>query len=221
MAFPTRPDTATTSSVGNTTHTVNLPANIAAGNGLQVECFEYIGNTLTTPTDWALTASTVNGYYVFTKTATGSEGATVSITASGAGNLIAVSERIAGTSGNVEAATALSNSLDVPSLTPSWGAKDTLWITPLASNVGISGTDDSVPPTNYGNMVSRAVGFVGLATAYRELNASSEDPGSWTQAEGAGRVTLVAWEPAADAAVYLQDSGVESRPIRRDRVIAL
>jgi hypothetical protein len=197
MTFAVRAATATYSN-NSTVHAVTLPASIAAGHVLLITIWNVVGETFSTPAGWTLLASTSTKYW-FKRTADGSEGATVDITASGAGSAIAISERWTGASGNVEAAVAVA-SLDVPSLTPSWGAKDTVWVTSLPSAIGIVGDDDSVPPTNYANPVELGSGFVGIMSAYRELNAISTDPGSWTQPEGNAATTLIAIEPEGGAA---------------------
>lgn len=103
----------------------------------------------------------------------------------------AVSYRIAGWHGTladgVEALFLDSDSLDPPSLTPAWGAADTLWI----AGVNSQGSNATITanPTNY---VSRVDSIEDDATlsgnnhytrcfaSERNLNASTEDPGLYT-----------------------------------------
>lgn len=201
MTFPVRAATALTTAAAGPALEVNLPASISAGDVLIVELFAYGGDTATTPSGWtALDSET--GTYWFKKTAAGDEGAILAITMSGTAPNMAIASRWTGASGNVEAANAVSG-LDVGSLTPSWGAKDTVWLTSLASNIGVSGNNDSVPPTNYANAVETASGFVGLMSAYRELNATSEDAGAWTQPEGGGRAIVIAIEPGTSVSAAI------------------
>ena len=74
-----------------------------------------------------------------------------------------------------------SNNPNPPSLTPPWGAKDTLWL-------AIAGRDSwHNPPTNYPSNYGSGVHTrypdtthgVTLNTAQRNLNAASEDQGAW------------------------------------------
>lgn len=77
-----------------------------------------------------------------------------------------------------------SASLDAPSLTPSWGSADTLWM--WAGCWDNSSRTISAFPTNYSSNqttnvgASGASGDVSIAMATREAAASSEDPGAAT-----------------------------------------
>lgn len=81
-------------------------------------------------------------------------------------------------------ATGTSAAPDPPSVTPSWGAGNTLWLI-------VEGSDDqtadvSAYPTNYTangiyNEVSASNG-VGLGSSYRAVNVASENPGAFTLA---------------------------------------
>ena len=55
-------------------------------------------------------------------------------------------------------------------LTPSWGAGDTLWLVQAISYSGIA-----TEPTNYTAFTARP-----MRTAWRQRNAASEDPGNYT-----------------------------------------
>ncbi|MBA7703577.1 hypothetical protein ES703_112363 [subsurface metagenome] len=67
-----------------------------------------------------------------------------------------------------------------PSLSPSWGALDTLWLACCGYDTNLTVT---AYPTNYTNgrndYADDAQGC-GVGTARRELNASSEDPSAFT-----------------------------------------
>lgn len=78
---------------------------------------------------------------------------------------------------------------DPASLSPSWGAEDTLWIS-FAGNgeTGTAGTWTGLTasPTNYsGDVLSAltgdAIGTVGVGVGFRQNNAASEDSGGWSQ----------------------------------------
>jgi hypothetical protein len=98
---------------------------------------------------------------------------------------------------------------DPPVCTPPGGAKDYLWI---ACGVELNGSN--VPtgaPTNYSNFLSRitstGTNTVGIGSAERSLNASSENPGTVPISGGGtnwGAATLaipygVSAPPAADS----------------------
>lgn len=81
---------------------------------------------------------------------------------------------------------------DPPSLSPSWAAEDTLWIAIGANGeTAITGSYTGVGttlPTNYSNafnsgITADAVGGIDVTLGFRQLNASSEDPGAFTGAD--------------------------------------
>lgn len=98
----------------------------------------------------------------------------------------AISVRITGYAGTPEITTAATGSSTTPdpgSLSPSWGAADTLWI----ANAMVDQSDPTETvtgfPTNYSDNqteshLSSSAGSLGIAT--RNLNASSDDPGTFT-----------------------------------------
>jgi hypothetical protein len=82
---------------------------------------------------------------------------------------------------------------DPVSLTPSWGAEDTLWITGIATNPGWSFA--TAAPTGYSNLTEahwNQDDGVGMAIATRERNAASEDPDAfgWSAAGQVARITM-------------------------------
>lgn len=89
---------------------------------------------------------------------------------------------------------------DPPSLTPSWGAEDTLWIVFASVDSGRF----TAWPTNYSdNQHEDDFGstFAGVASATRELNAASEDPGEFTTDNNGGwGAQTIAVRPAGAAA---------------------
>ena len=189
MASPTLAATHTGAADGATTtsHTVNLPASISAGDLLIVLVgWEKVPGTVTM-TDWSSLAADDNAVYLqlFYKTASGSEGSTVSVTTVESIRASFVAGRITGWSGTPEkgtAATGTSATPDGPSLSPSGGSQDYLWISAWAYNRG----DATSPtePTNYSSTVVNGGGSAGgrptVAAAFRALTASSEDPGAWS-----------------------------------------
>jgi hypothetical protein len=80
-------------------------------------------------------------------------------------------------------------SADAGSLAASWGAEENLWIavagTGETATTG-SYTGLSAGPTNYGStflsgITADVVGGVDAGLSFRQLSASSEDSGTWTQ----------------------------------------
>lgn len=190
MAFPTVGATNTYGeSSTSTSHAVSLPASISSGDLLVV--FTQSQSSATgSISGWSVLYQ--SGYLsegnaaCFYKTATGSEGATATVTTSGSVKLSATTYRIsAGTwSGTPEASTqttGVSNAVPNPgSLSPSWGKQDTLWL--AVAHFDGNGSTVSSYPTNYTNGINGvATGAASGCTgsAQRQLNATSEDPGNF------------------------------------------
>lgn len=191
MAFPVVATTNTSNQTAGTSHTVNLPASISAGDLLIVFFVNEDDTTVTTPTGWTLlkamleTGAATNKMSIFYKVATGAEGATLSITTSSSRVSSHISYKITGYTGAPQVSTGATSTSGNPnpdSLTPSGGAKDYLWIAACSTRF-TSGAISSYP-TNYSgsNLNSRITGALGgsnVAVGTRNLNASSEDPGTF------------------------------------------
>ena len=218
MAFP---QVAAVNGGGNTTnttsHTVNLPSGIVSGNLLLVFFASDGTPTITFPSGWTQLFQTAGGtdvkFGAWYRIADGTEGATITVTTSASECSNHTSYRITGYSGTPEvgtSATGNSTTPNPPSLTPSWGAKDTLWFA-CQGNDGSTAT--TAYPTNYtngrndNNSVSDPTASV--ATARRELNAASEDPGTFTIATARNWVAnTVAVKPIAAIALSAVSAGV-------------
>lgn len=107
-------------------------------------------------------------------------------------------------------ATGTSAAADPGSLDPAgWAAEDTLWIAVAGSGeTSTSGSygEITAAPTNYTSLAvtgisSDAVGGVQAAVAFRQLNASSEDVGTFSQDLSNARncATVIAVRPAPEA----------------------
>src|SRR6185312_8881350 len=156
---PSVVNTATTND--NTTSAssaINLPASIVAGNLLLMVISQAAntGTAITQPTGWStLVSNNAAGRLmaIFYKTATGSEGAMVTVSHS-ALRTTAVAYQISGWSGTPEitaAATGSSSNPDSGSISPSWGGAANLYLSVYGS--GLSATISSVP-ASYSNGVS-------------------------------------------------------------------
>lgn len=100
------------------------------------------------------------------------------------------------------AATGASTLPNPPTLTPSWGAADTLWLVVAGASGAVTA---SAYPTNYtdGNDDATSSGTAAsIASARRALNAATEDPGTFTISASTNWVAqTLAVRPAAGAAV--------------------
>lgn len=201
MTFPTV--AGRTNSVvitDGTSHSVSLPtaATINAGDLLVVHFVADGVPAITWPANWvgatpvthgggANVASSSTWAY---KIADGTEGASISVTTD-------VSEKSAHRAWHIqdwhgttvpEATSATGNDAnpDPPNLSPSWGAEDTAWL--VLSGHENSQTPVNAYPTNYTDTFTQnTVGGGGSAAtnvvqgvAERQLNAASEDPGTFT-----------------------------------------
>ena len=190
MTFPTVASSNNSSEPSDTTsHTVNLPSNIASGDLLIVFIATDGNNQMTYPEGWneffALSEQLACHLSIAWRKADGTEGASITVTSSHSETSAHISYRITGaedpTTQAPEAstgATGSSTNPDPDSLTPTGGAKDYLWIAIVSQDGAF--TKITAYPTNYtdGEYKYDAGACVGLAR--RELNASSENPGTFT-----------------------------------------
>lgn len=197
MAFPSAgTPVATNFDTSVTSMPVTLPATINSGDLLVALVEVRNSGTWTKPTGWSdiSTLSQLGGGSVgrlngFYKISDGTEaGTTPTWTASTGTTAIWQSIRVTSWHGTTppEATTASGDATNAnpPSLTPSWGADDDLWIA-VAGNAATGDTTGfTAAPTNYGSLQSNGASSGGstanIATGTRQLNATSEDPGTFT-----------------------------------------
>lgn len=221
MAFPPVAATNSGSQTANsTTHTINLPTGIAAGNLLLV----FFSNdglataSVTTPASgWTelgtqLMLSDSARLTVFYRVADGAEGSTITITTSATEQSTHVSYRITGQHASTVPEFASftpgssTSNPDPPSLNPSgWDVEDTLWIAVAAWDNNLD-RDGTGYPTNYSSnqiWVDGGTGNAPIMVATRNNAAASEDPGTFTISgnEQWGAATI-AVRPAAGAGSY-------------------
>lgn len=198
-AFPSVAATATsTDATAVTSHTVTLPSGIVSGNLLIVLFDSNSASTVTDPTGWTQFITQASGPYQrrgWYRQADGSEGSTLTVITSVASQSAHNSYRITGAENPATQApqSALvgiggaATTIDPPSLTPTGGAKDYLWIAIAFHNSANSGAVNAAP-TNYSTLLSATVAtLVGLGSAQRQLNASVEDPGTIGISASVGR----------------------------------
>lgn len=221
MAFPqvaSRTNTAFPTAA--TTHSANYPATVDAGDLLLLLCGFKADPTITTPAGFSSIAggqasgsAAGNKSGLYGRVADGTEGGgTVSITINqsrrGSAQIIRVTGWY-GTLAGVEAAfvnTSGTTNPNPPSLSPSWGSAQNLFIAGLCTS-----DDDEYPtaaPTNYTDISYIQAGggadvSVTTATALRELEAASDDPGTFTLNEsGNSGAYTIAVRPSSGGAAY-------------------
>jgi hypothetical protein len=217
--FPTVESmTTNTFSSTTTTHNVTMPATVMAGD-LLIVFFTNDGNaTVTTPSGWTAMGTLTRDIYargsVYAKIANGTEGGTtVNFITSATEQAAAQTYRILGASwyGSITNGIALQSydpgttttTPNPPSLSPPWGAADSLWI---AYAAGSSWTSVNSYPASYTNgthtISSTGTAGASTSTARRQLNAENENPGAFTMSVSAsGVVFTVAVRPLNCGAV--------------------
>lgn len=189
--------TSYSDAAAGSTHNVQMPATVAAGDLLVMIIASRDGNAgnagLTTPSGWTQRVARTTGLgtpnytYVFTKTAAGTEGGTtVAITSASASTVLSAQTwRIqAGSWGGTPQAAAdndlgANTTPDPPSLTPGWTGYQTLWIAGFGSNGQASPTVWSLTD-NQTNSNSAAVD-TRRAIASSVVNTNTTfDPGAYT-----------------------------------------
>lgn len=180
--------TAVTSLADSGTYTISLPAGIASGN-LLIILVSHLGDGrigTNVPTGFTRLGSIRNQngsghgeYGVFRRAATGTEGATATMTNGGSvGGAVAL--RITGHQGTPEIAQNASGSetFDPPSLAPSWGSGQTLWLACLSLWYN-SAQPTIVFPANYtANNAQSPNGQA--AIGWRNAIAPSENPAAFS-----------------------------------------
>jgi hypothetical protein len=219
VAFPVvaaTNETAVTTAI--TSHVINLPTGIAAGNLLVIILDKGSSSaTFNALAGWTeiVDENLGNGITVWARQATGSEGSTVEFTSSAGTRSASLAYRITGAIALATQAPELSTvatgtsvNPNATTCTPTGGAKDYLWIT-FFGMAGEQADDDTVVttfPTNYtDNQLEKTCGVVGtnlggmIGAASRNLNAASEDAGAFTAVDNAAwRAYTLAVHPVVD-----------------------
>lgn len=201
MAFPALQGsiTGTNGTTATTTPVVNLPTGIKAGELIVVLFRSAVAGAIGWPNaTWleqfdASSDAADDNMALAVRKADGTEGSTITLS-SGNGKFAALAFRVSGaqepenrTPEFSTVATGTNTTPDPTTCTPTGGAKDYMWVWVG----GWSGEQTSPPasnPTNYPTTAGADSGTAGtvdtncrVAVAIRSnLNAASEDPGSWT-----------------------------------------
>jgi hypothetical protein len=214
MAFPQVAATNSgASTVNQTDHAVNLPSGIVSGDLLIVLFGADSNEEVGWPGGWTelidLNANTESTLSIGYRIADGTEGSTITVTTGTSEASVHQSYRItghagAGTPPQVSAgAGGLSSNANPDGLTPTGGAKDYLWIAFAA--IDGSGNQPTVAPTNFTNLFAQespgGSGHVCMGAARLELNAASQDPGTFTSPSDDWNACTLAVHPAAEVTV--------------------
>lgn len=212
MASPTVAATNTSEeTTATSSHGVDLPAGVVSGN-LIVSVFSSDGDsTVSFPAGYTeffeLMAGSRNTLSFAYRQADGGEGASFTVTTSADRQSAHVTYRITGhenpatqapeaSTGATE--TSLDTNPDPDSITPTGGSKDYLFIAAHGHN---NDRTTTAFPTSYSNGLSEqgsGGGACGVASAERQLTATSEDPGTFTISAGAEWVAAtIAIHPGA------------------------
>ncbi len=171
-----------------TSHTVNLPSGIVLNDVVLVFFASDGSPTITFPAGWIELFQNANGTNnklgAWYRVANGTEGATITVTTSASERTAHTSYRISGAGGTPcyapTTVTGASVSPNPPSGTPFWAQANTLWFAACGYDYNRT---VSAYPTNYTNgrndYANNTQGC-GVGTARREVNAASEDPGTFT-----------------------------------------
>lgn len=209
MAFPQVQSITETTTASATVHNISMPATVNAGDLLLIVVMA--GSTVINshPSGWTkLRDSTQTPVYL--KNAVGDEdGTTISVGTSSSTSMAFQVYRITGwyDSGtilnDVELATTTgsSTSPNPPSLNPTnWGAEDTLWI---ACAVWAAGFSVTGYPSSYTDGLGTSSAGGRVATARRENNTASEDPGTFSIETSVGwRVHTIGIRPDPGAILF-------------------
>ncbi len=196
-----------TSAADTTSHSITMPADVAVGDIILV-LFSVDGsptisvNTGVSGSNWTLgtqasNSTVVKGVYAW-KVAEGSDVLTLTTSASEQSSHISYCIKNHGSAVEGASANGSSTNSNPPSLTPSWGSADNLWI---ATRHGDSTVLATVPPSNFTSLYSEAAsGTSGASTssAHRKHTNSVLDPGTFTSSTEQWVSFTIAVKPGSD-----------------------
>lgn len=202
-AFPaTAGSNTSVNNSAQTSHTVNLPASIIAGDLLVIGIAAArrnasnvrVDGTFTAPGGWTELFQATNPSNnddvrlgVYYRIASGAEGGTVSVPTANNTRTASVSLRITGAEGSVSSAHAAANSQtssNAPNLAPSWGAAKTLWLFFDAFSPHATPASGSAGPAGFGTTVASATTLTNasgcaIRVAWKEDQVAALDPAAF------------------------------------------
>ncbi len=191
MTFPVQETLATSNGSATTSPTYNLPSGITDGDLLLAFFANDFSVTATTfPAGWTqlhegAPISSIR-HALFYRVADGTEGASITLTTGNvpfSGVCVRISGHDSSTNAPTVTETTLSfGSIDPPNHTAGGGAIDYKWYAWAASD---STSSTFTPPTNYAEQADlNGNSAPSVSLADRDLNASSENPGTFTGGSG-------------------------------------
>ncbi len=235
MAFPAvRSSNESSTNSAGTTHTLNYPATISAGDTLLILLGKgSTAATMNAVTDWneLVDENAAWGGFVAWKKATGSETGTIAFTSSANTKSASVMYAISGAADPTvtppeisTVATGTSNAPNPTTCTPTGGAKDYKWITFFILGAAGEEADDDTwcnnAATNYSGLLQKTSGTAGtnigayIASCNRDNNAASEDA-SWPSGSTDGANTWRAWTVALHPAPPIVSPPFLTKTLRR------
>jgi len=205
MAFPTVADVTKSAHASAATHAITLPATVNSGELLLMfYVCKAFGGSLAVPSGWTslgANSGANGGHLVCYLEAAGTEGGgTATVTAANTSAACAQVYRINDWNA-IEAAKSnntISSAPNPPSLTPSWGAKDALWLagcTAIDDDATVSAYSSSYASGEYNNAGAGTNASSEIGVARRALNAAVQDPAAMTLSEAEA---WVAWTLAVE-----------------------
>ena len=215
MAFPVVQATATSEEAVNIeSHTVSLPTGIGVDD-LLVVIFATADTTVTFPAGWTSIFNLRDvgrdkRTVVYYRRADGTEGSSITVTTSTSKQSGHNAYRITGwedpSTQAPEVSTGATGADANPnpdSLTPTGGAKDYLWIAFSSTE----GNTTAIPTSYTDELDSTGTANRRASSARRELNATSEDPGTFTNEFTGWTAGTVAIHPGALPSAIAVESG--------------
>lgn len=218
MAFPvTSAATTTTFATSVTSMAVNMPASISSGDLLIAAVGVRNAGTWTPPSGWDLLeekagGGTVGETGVWYKIADGSEGATQTWTTGTATTAAWHSFKVTTWHGTTPPEYTSTNgdsaAVNPPSLSPSWGSADTLWIALAGSSANTMSFTGS--PTDFTGLTTSTAssggGASNMGSAFRQNATATEDPSAFTTSTNRWWASFtIAVRPSAGASTSIKD----------------
>lgn len=194
MAFPVIQASVVSKTNGASSHTASLPASIVAGEFLVLFFTCDSISTITTPSGWTSVKDYSNGsrrLAMFTKTATGSEGATVAVTTSGTTDSVHASYRVSTNNYTVtvsSGATATDTAPDPDTLT-NGSSGQYLWF----AVCGAGAVNVTAYPTDYNtNTRTETQDGFSLGVGTRSTETDVQNPSAFTTSGATAWVAFTA-----------------------------
>lgn len=219
MAFPSvvTPRGTSAALASATSHVVAMPASATTARGVLVIFTADSGPTFSiTGTGWTLLGQAANAAFmgscvIYKRPGVTLAALTVNLSFAEEGTyvVLAVDGAAPAESPYVASFAVTGANTDPPSLTPTGGARDYLWV---AVRTGEAAVIATAAPTSYAGLTSATGGASGASTstAERSLNAASENPGAFTSATEDCVAWTIAIPPSSSDQSVTMAAGIPS-----------